>query len=300
MSDDGRERAASEEAFALLGHEIRLAILRAFFERYAPIDPESRSDVRGQRTLSYAELMAATGMEDSGKFNYHLGKLRGVYVEAVEDGYVPTASAIALYEAVVANRPTESAPTDFEIDDPCPNCGAGLRGRYEQEFLRVECPACELFWGATYRFPKNGLAVRDGEGVYEALYDRMMHHVGLARTGQCPSCAGLVETTLPRGRLDGESTPTAEMVCETCSWFVTVDVVSALQFEPRVTNALLELGIPLDESSSMRATERVLPGVTGRVGCDDPFRATLDIAYDGAVAEVTVDEELGVRSVDVG
>lgn len=145
MTNSKHGRAASEEAFTLLGHEIRLGILRAFFERYAPVDPDSRSEVREQRTLSYAELMAATDMEDSGKFNYHLEKLRGIYVEEIEEGYVPTASAIALYEAVMANRPTESIPVNFDIDESCPNCTSGLRGKYEQEFLTVECPACDLF-----------------------------------------------------------------------------------------------------------------------------------------------------------
>ncbi|ELY77209.1 DUF7351 domain-containing protein [Natrinema gari] len=291
--------AASEEAFALLGHKIRLDILRAFFERYSPVDPDSRSDVREQRTLSYAELMAATDMEDSGKFNYHLDKLRGVYIEEIAEGYVPTASAIALYEAVIANRPTESIPTDFDIEESCPNCGSRLRGKYEQEFLTVECPACDLFWGATYRFPKNGLAVREGEGIYKALYDRMMHHVGLARTGQCPSCAGITSVTVPRERLDEDSTPTAELTCETCSWFITVDIVSALQFEPQVTKALIELGVPLSKSSSMRATEQVLPDVTGWVSSDDPLYATISITYDDAVAEITVSDELKICSAAV-
>jgi hypothetical protein len=296
MRGGDREQPVSEEAFALLGHEIRLDILRAFFRMYEPVDPESLPDVRDRRTIPYAELMAAVGTEDSGKFNYHLEKLRGVYVEDVEEGYVPTASAVALYEAMVANRPTETASTNFSVDESCPNCASELRGGYEQEFLTVECPACDLFWGATYRFPKNGLAVRDGENVYEALYDRLMHHVGLARTGQCPSCAGVTSATLPRDRLDGDSTPTVELTCGTCSWFVTVDAVSALQFAPRVTSALLDIGIPL-ESSGMRATERALPDVTGRVESEDPFRATIAVAYDGALAEVVVDDDLAVRSV---
>jgi len=299
MTDDDSGRTSSEEAFALLGHEIRLDILRAFFDRYEPVDPASRSEVRDRRTLSYAELMAATGMEDSGKFNYHLEKLRGAYVEKIEGGYVPTASAIALYEAMVANRPTESVLVDVEIDEGCPNCESELQGQYEQEFLTVDCPACDLFWGATYRFPKNGLAVREGNGVYEALYDRMMYHVGLARTGQCPSCAGVTSCTMSRDRLDGESTPTVEMTCGTCSWLATVDIVSALQFEPRVTSALLEIGIPLSESSSMRATEEVLPDVTGQIGSDDPFQATIAIPHDDAVAEIVVGDGLDVHSVAV-
>lgn len=299
MTNSEHEGAASEEAFALLGHEIRLDILRAFFERYSPVDPGSRSDVREQRTLSYAELMTATEMEDSGKFNYHLEKLCGVYIEEIEEGYVPTASAIALYEAVTANRPTESIPTEFNIEESCPNCGSGLQAKYEQEFLTVKCSSCDLFWGATYRFPKNGLAAREGERIYEALYDRMMYHVGLARTGQCPSCAGITSITVPRERLDENSTPTAELTCETCPWIITVDIVSALQFEPQVTKALIKLDIPLSESSSMRATEEVLPDVTGWVSSDEPFYATISITYDDDIAEITITDELETCSIVV-
>jgi len=293
-----RERPVSKTAFTLLGHEIRLDILQAFFDRYAPIDPDSRSEVRSQRTLSYADLMAATDMEDSGKFNYHLEKLRGVYVEQIDEGYVPTASAISLYDAVVANQPTKTVSVDLAIETACPNCETELRGRYEQEFLTVDCPSCDLFWGATYRFPKNGLVVRKGRGVYEALYDRMMYHVGLARTGQCPSCAGVTTITMPRERLDAKSTPTVEMACGTCSWLATVDIVSALQFEPQVTSALLEIGIPISEARSMRTTERVLPHVTGHTSSDDPFRATITIPHDRAVAEINIDDSLNVHSVE--
>ena len=300
MTSGVQERPVSEEAFALLGHKIRLDILRAFFDSYAPLGPESLPEVREKRTLSYSELLEATEIEDSGKFNYHLKKLQGVYVEKVSGGYVPTASAIALYEAMVANRPTDPKPVGITIDKRCPNCQSRLRGQYEQEYLTIECPACDLFWGATYRFPKNGIAVREGEGVYEALYDRMMYHVGLARTGQCPSCAGVVDVTIPLERLDGNLTPTVEMSCETCSWLATVDILSALQFEPRVTKTLLEIGIPLTESSSMQATEKILPSVTGQVESEDPFTATIVIPYDDITAKIVIDESLNVHSVCLG
>lgn len=89
------------------------------------------------------------------------------------------------------------------------------------------------------------------------------------------------------------------MTCGTCSWLATVDIVSALQFEPRVTGALLEIGIPLDDSSSMRATEWVLPNVTGRLRSEDPFYATISMKHDNAVAEIDVDDSLDVRSVAI-
>jgi hypothetical protein len=298
MSDDGEERVASNAAFSLLGHRVRLDILRAFFDSYGPVDPDSISAVRADRTRSYSELMDAVGLRDSGKFNYHLEQLRGVYVEQVEDGYVPTASAVALYQAVVANRPTESVPVDIDLESSCPGCEAGLTWRYEQEYLTIECEACDLFWGLTYRFPKNGLLSREGEGVYEALYDRMMHHIGLARTGQCPACAGLIERALPRERLDGTATPTVEFDCETCSWHATVDIVSALQFEPRVMRALFEIGVPLDTTSGTRATEQILPDVAAQPRSDSG-RVLVEVEAVDGTATITIDETLAVESVTV-
>jgi len=293
---DDTEQVVSNAAFALLGHQTRLDILRAFFDSYEPVDPDSMAEVRADRTRSYSELMDAVGLRDSGKFNYHLEKLRGVYVEKVEDGYVPTASAVALFQAVVANRPTESVAVDVDLEAPCPACGVDLSWRYEQEYLTIECASCEQFWGLTYRFPKNGLLTQDSEDVYEALYDRMMHHVGLARTGQCPACAGVVERAIPDERLDGSAIPTAELDCGTCSWHATVDIVSALQFEPRVMRALFEIGVSLE--SGTQATEAVLRTVSGRTSAESN-QVVVEIETDEGRATVVVDETLAVEEVEI-
>lgn len=53
-----------EEAFAVLGNEIRVDILRALWEAGEP--------------LAYSELQERIGVCDSGRFNYHLRKLVGV------------------------------------------------------------------------------------------------------------------------------------------------------------------------------------------------------------------------------
>ncbi|AFK20219.1 ArsR family transcriptional regulator [Haloferax mediterranei ATCC 33500] len=299
MTGHDWEENVPEEAFSILGHEVRLDILRAFFDTYEPLDPDSLSEVKDKRHLSYSELMAAVDMQDSGKFNYHLEKLRGVYVENVGDKYAPTAGAVAIYRAVVANRPTEQLPSDFDIEAPCPNCESKLRGQYEQEYLTIDCPECDVFWGLTYAFPKNGIVAQQDEDISQPLYDRAMYHVGLARTGQCPSCAGAISSRIPQDRLDGEQTPTAEMSCKTCSWLATVDIVSALQFEPRVASALLELGVSPATSSNMQATESLLPHVRGWVQSDEPFRAAVDVEFEGSVATLVVDDDLTVHTVEV-
>jgi hypothetical protein len=66
-----------------------------------------------------------------------------------------------------------------------------------------------------------------------------------------------------------------------------------------VTKAWIELDVPLSESSSMRATEQALPDVTGWVSSDEPFHATISIACDDVIAEITVTDELEICSTVV-
>ena len=291
MADDGIDM----EAFSLLAHEIRLGILQAFFEQWTTLDPDSLEDAKAERSLSYSELMDAVGMRDSGKFNYHLEQLRGVYVEKVDEEYIPTASAIAFYQTMLANRPTTMAEqSELELDAACPHCGGSVRGRYEQESLSIDCADCDEWWGLSYTFPKNGLRERDGNDVLEALEKRAMYHIGLARTGQCPKCAGNVVSTIPRDRLDGERTPTVEMNCDTCSWMVTIDVLNALQFDPQVAAGLRDMGLDLDDEYD---TEDLVPDLTGELTATDPARVTITVRTDEATGTIVIDDSLDVLSV---
>jgi hypothetical protein len=290
---DDSEGDAAMEAFSLLAHDIRLDILRAFFDHWRSV--HSDTDDAGQaRPLSYSELMRAVGMQDSGKFNYHLEKLRGVYVENVADGYVPTASATALYRAVIANQPTTR--TDFDVEMDCPACESTVTGQYTREFLVVECPDCEEWRGLRYPFPKNGLDDHSGQDLLDAVRERAHYHIGLAQTGQCPRCAGSIDVTFDRDRLDGKSYPTVELVCSTCSWLADIDVLTPLSFVPRAIAVFSELGLYDAEAGE---PEDAMTSVTGRVHSEEPFQVALALEAEEGAATVVVDETLDVVSVEV-
>ncbi|MFA9501847.1 winged helix-turn-helix domain-containing protein [Natrinema sp. H-ect1] len=285
MSPDDESAAAVRDAFSLLGHEIRLEILLALLEDWHAVYTEPRS---------YAELMDAVGMRDSGKFNYHLDKLRGVYVRKVEDGYVPTAAVTALYRAVLAHRPAEgvrdwtpSEPTP--IDSECPDCGTGAVLRYERGFVTVACSACEEWSGFTYPFPANGFAGRSADDVARETARRARFHVGLARTGQCPFCAG---TTTVDSRLEREGEDIVEITCDTCTFLVGVEPLSALLSDGRVAAALSDVGIDLERP------DWELPAPTTRVESRVPVRIHLEVAGDAGTATIVVDDSLAVRSVE--
>jgi DNA-binding transcriptional ArsR family regulator len=287
MTEDGDHAEAAREAFALLGHEIRLDILLALLSEWRAARTEPRS---------YSELMRAVGMEDSGKFNYHLQKLRGAYVRKVEDGYVPTASATALYRAVLATRPiAEPASLDFDVDASCPDCDGPLGATYEQDFLTVACRDCGSLAGHfTYPFPSNGLADRTDEELLAAVARRAEHHVALARSGQCPFCAGTTEVSLRREHLGDEDSHDVEITCGTCTFVVGVSLLFALDRAPKVTTALVALGIPVE---TYEKWTRPTPAVEVRSG--DSTETVLELEKAGRTATVVIDETLEVLSVAV-
>ena len=279
------DREAIRDALSVLAHDIRLDILLALLEGWAGVHTEPQR---------YSDLMDAVGMEDSGKFNYHLDRLRGVYVERVEGGYAPTAGATALYRAVLAHQPTEETDRAGELDETCPNCGGSVLERHERSFLTYECADCEDWPGVTYSFPANGLGGRTASERRQAMSYRAGYHIGLARTGQCPFCAGRVQVEFdPRSDwADSEESPVVALACDTCTWQVVTGVLTPLQFEPRVAGALTRVDIdpPVME----------LPGVETRVErvSAGPTRRAVSVDTDGGSLRVVVDDSLGVHSVD--
>ena len=65
-------------AFALLGDATRLRILRELWEAQRDAPDEG---------VPFEALRERAGVDDSGRFNYHLGKLTGRFVERGDDGY---------------------------------------------------------------------------------------------------------------------------------------------------------------------------------------------------------------------
>jgi hypothetical protein len=280
------DRDAVRDALSVLAHDIRLDIVLALLEGWAGVHTEPQR---------YSDLMDAVGMEDSGKFNYHLDKLRGVYVEKVDEGYVPTAAATALYRAVLAHRPTEETTRTQELDEACPNCGGTVVERYERSFLSHECVDCEEWPGATYSFPANGLRGRTGPERRRAVAHRAGYHIGLARTGQCPFCAGRVQVQFdPQADWAEHEGSSVELACDTCTWRVVVAALTPLQFEPRVAAALTEIGVDLP-LTGFYDIETAIERVSA-----EPLRRAVTIETDEGTVTAVVDDELDIYAVDSG
>ena len=79
MAASGNSIEAAEEAFSALGNQTRMQILLALWRAYDPFASDN--------AVPFSELFEAVGVDDSGQFNYHLGKLRERFVTRRETGY---------------------------------------------------------------------------------------------------------------------------------------------------------------------------------------------------------------------
>ncbi len=98
-ADSPRDLAA---VFDLLSDETRLAIVRAL--------AESRCDDPGRPALTFSELRERVGARDAGRFNYHLGKLRGVLVEKTDAGYRLTPRGVTAGTLLLDTTPLAVEP----------------------------------------------------------------------------------------------------------------------------------------------------------------------------------------------
>lgn len=177
-------------AFAALGDQVRVGILEAL-----AADHRERSADPG---TPFSTLRERVGVEDSGRFRYHLEKLRGTFVEQSEDGrYRLTYAGTAVVTAIVAGTYTECAslgPT--ELESTCSNCDERAIATYDDGVLVVRCRNDHPLF--VWSLPANAAAERDIEELIETATVDCYQTVELTRSGTCPDCYARVETRVER------------------------------------------------------------------------------------------------------
>lgn len=118
-----------EEAFAVLGDETRLGILRALGEAGEPI--------------AFSELYDRLAIDDSGQFSYHLDQLVDHFVRKHEGVYELTQAGRRVVMAVLAGTVTAEAVVErTRVDDPYHLCGTRMAVSYQDGQVGMYCPSC--------------------------------------------------------------------------------------------------------------------------------------------------------------
>lgn len=298
-----------DEAFALLGDETRVAILRALWEAHDPF--------AGDDAVSFSDLRERVGDVDSARFNYHLDRLTGHFVDRTDDGYELRRKGLAFVYAIVAGTANEDPVLEPRaVDVSCPMCGARTTVRYEDEYLYHVCTECDGHATAVDDFPRGtlsihplspaGLTDRDPGEALRAARTVAKHRRAMVIEGVCPECTAAIDTRVrvcedhdaadgPCDECGGSEPTTVECACSTCKFAWRLGVGLTVATHPAVVGFHYEHGIEFD-AADPDAAARIREWETSLVAAD-PLEIRVTIPLDDDALELTLDEDLDVVDV---
>lgn len=278
--NDVPEDIDAADAFALLGNELRIEILRALWASV-------------EEPVGFSDLYRQVDIEDSAQFNYHLKKLLGHFVRQTEDGYELRRAGEKVVQAVVAGSFTEHPRRTINTDDPCTQCGDPLVARYQDDTMTIACPACGHGHGE-YPFPPGGLTDRSDEEILRAFDQRVRHLHCLAKDGVCPECTGRMETTIER---EGEcclgSELRADHVCTQCAHELCSGIGLGLLDQSDIVAFYSDHGVDL-ATTPYWSLKWCVNDDPIAIRSEEPWRVEITVTADDETLQVTLDGDLRI------
>lgn len=278
------DKISPGEAFALLGNETRIDIVRALGEMSD--DP-----------LSFSTLRDRVNVVDSGQFNYHLKELVGSFVRRTDEGtyeltYAGNQVIGAIFSGTFNQRGT---PRTFDLASSCTICRSALLAEYEQEQVTISCPTCDDQI-SSFGFPPGAFENRTREELDRAFDTWLRSYLSAVVGGFCLTCSG---------RMHGSLTDVSEFLedhevgvdhnCERCTNRSVNSVGGYLLYHPIVVAFHHDHGIDLTETPIWE-----LPWLRNEettVLSRNPWRVRSVVELDDSCLELAVEEDLSVAIV---
>jgi RNase P subunit RPR2 len=294
MADDGPPPGSDgdlEAVFELVANETRLDILRALWETRAP----------GDRSLSFSALRERTDVRDSGRFNYHLGKLVPEFVRKRDGEYALSHAGAQLIGDAVSGTYTaadgaEFAPTAVG-DCHEPGCDGRIEARYRDGRAEFGCDSCDRRPDSVPAPPI--LVHPDREHVEDAPEAASRFSLLTAERinrGFCHLCDGPVEPTIARLHPDHEPVldGAVDVIhdCRACGAWRRSGARTTLIGHPAVVSLLYDAGV--DYRSRPHWEQTWLTEATERLVGEQPVRVAVRTPIGGREHLFTLDESLEV------
>ena len=322
MSDGTDAQTLSpDDAFAALGNETRMDILRTLAEADAP--------------LSFSELRERVGVSDSGRFNYHLDTVEGHFVRKTDGEYELRQAGRRVIGAVLSGAITDDPVVEpTEIDDPCPVCGAPTLVAFFEGRVEHYCTECAGYYGrdlpssesatagdassgtpeygylGSFQLPPAGTEGRAPGELFRAASTWGLLNLIAVGAGVCPECSAPLASS-PRICEGHDSTDDhceqcnnrhaiqLRFECTNCLYGGEAAFGVALMADVHVLAFLATHGINPVSPSDPATYSAALMNYEEELLSADPFEARFTLALeDGAAVTVTVDDDLNV--VEVG
>lgn len=286
MTDGETAETTAEEAFALVGNELRAGILRVLGET-------------PHEGVSFSELRERVDSDvDSGQFNYHLQKLVGPFVEKTDDGYVLRPPGLALYRAIKAGAFSRSLTVEgFDADFDCYFCETPVEAAYDDGLFTMTCPGCEHLYARTALPPSAVEGDRSELLTRVDQYNR--HQMGLSADGVCPVCANPMALEF----LDSDAVAWVDgaerldvfchRFCGHCGREQYMTVGLALLHHPAIVAFFHEHAVDVTAIPHW-GLEFVMTDNYLTVRSKDPWKFELAVPCEGETLTLVVDDELNV------
>lgn len=317
----------SEEAFEILGHETRLAILHALWEIHEGEAPPDSP-------VTFTTLRKHVEMRDGSQFNYHLGKLTGRFVEKTDQGYLlqrPGYRLISTVLSATGMKSVDVSPQPFEFD--CEYCGAETLVGYHDEYLYHVCTECVGSFGertselvipesesdtvggllGLFGVDPNWATESHTMDIEDLFLTRTYQQLQAVLTRLCNSCAGEVHGTVD---ICDDHEASAESVCQTCDrrYRVRVEyqcstckVVSGtppgwvVVYHPVTVQFAYERGMAIGQPNnpdSLRDTYELAQGAEVTVTDEQAPEITVDFAIDSDRLRFRLDSDTNILDID--
>lgn len=288
--------ASATDAFGLLADETRLKILLALAENPGLAGFESHDE------MGFEELRQAVGVEDTGRFNYHLKKLRDHFVQKGQGGYSLRYAGFRVTADVASGlfggeSPSKSAETDVTciVED----CDRDMQVSYEDGTITLVCPADGHQPTFQTALPPNAAVDRTPLELLTIATRDARHMMEQIQAGTCPFCWSEMDVMAPAGEFPDEAGCGFSATCGSC-WLEFLSPVAVMAVHhPAVQMTYADVGRPLDETPYLQYPfVRDPPATIHR--SSDPTRIAVDTDPDTDVDGPTLvfDETLSVVAVE--
>jgi hypothetical protein len=266
--------SSQADLFHLVGQPARTAILRALLER--------RRDAEDP-TLSFTDLRDAAGIEDNGRFNYHLGELIGSLVIKADDGYRLSGFGFRLLAPLAgAAYDPDADPDPIPVPGECHDCDASLTVRPDEGILKVICERGHVVNHGLIGYP-GVVTDRDPDDAAAALALLSTGMTELGVAGVCPLCHGRTDGEFVANQTGGRYTYRAP--CDACGNQFATTAGGCVAGHPAVVSLFDDHGIDVRRRAPWTLPFRQLGAET--VTAEDPLRLRLTVGKE-LTASLTV------------
>lgn len=307
------EVLSADEAFSILGNEIRIQILQAL------------GTVGG--TMSFSDLRREAAIDDPGKFHYHLDRLTGHFIEGSDEGYRLRPLGKRVIQAILSGTVTESPALDpTPIDWRCHLCGSEpLHVDYRDEQVGVYCRSCAGIYGGAgepeagalpaqrerlyyMHLPPAGIADRSPEEIVRTASRWTNAETVTAASGICPRCSAQLQesaTICEDHRPDDGRCPTCDnrfaalhqMRCQNCVFELEALLVNKLLVDLEFRTFLIDQGLNPVHPQDVEFLE-LFHFFEEEVRSVDPLDISFSFTTPEETIRVTLGDDLTVTAVE--